>query len=158
MKALHWPTTVKTIWSVGSSILAPPALLRFITVVLPLMYILFGAYAIGSIFVPLTSFVRLVGTFYPVAWALLLTASCVVGLVTLIFRHPAERYAVAILAILLSVYEVYTVYLAAVGDQGRLPIVFAVGWYCVIPWWRAVTLVREIREARLAELRLAIQQ
>lgn len=145
-----------TVWSKGSAELIPERFRRLITVVMPLIYMLLIFFGITAALDPVPTFEVLVGTFYGTIWASLVGGSAFVSLVGLAFRLRIEIYAAIVLGALLTIYPFFIAYIVFHDsthlDLSRLGVIFAVAIYPVMPGWRVIDIVLEIRKARQRQL------
>lgn len=145
----------KTIWAKGASDLIPERFRRIITVVMPIVYgllILFGAF--GALF-PVTTVSTIIGT-YGMLWSALLGLTALQSLIGLAYRLRIEIYSSIVLTVLLSLYPIFIAVIIIVSHRHVNPSVLAVFpavcLYPVMPAWRVIDIVFEIRKARKRQL------
>lgn len=147
----------KTVYSKGSEELIPQRFRRIITVVMPILYTLLFLFGLTAAIVPVPTFLLLVGTVYGSVWATILAIASLISLISLIFRLKIEIYSSIVVTILLAVYPFYVGYLVvhdatATDDISRLGVMFAVATYAIMPGWRVVDIVLEIRKSKRRQL------
>lgn len=156
-KIFERPSGPLTIWSKGASELIPERFRRIVTVVMPLLYLLFTLFGFTAAFFPVPTFALIVGYGYGQIWAGLIGLTSLLSLVTLIFRNRIEIYSAISLAVILFIYPFYVGYLvlhdiSASGDNSRLAVIWAVATYSVMPAWRSLDIALEIRKSRQRQL------
>lgn len=145
-----------TIWSKGTEELIPERLRRVVAVVMPLIYGNFVVFGFLSSLYPAPAFTVVVGVQYGTIWAILVTVAAAVSFISLVFRSRIEIYSSLILTILLSIYPIFIAYLVIHFSHDivlyKFAIVFAVTLYPIMPAWRVVDIVLEIRKSRQRQL------
>lgn len=142
----------RTIWSHGAGRFVPERFRRIITVIMPVIYLLLLVFGVCASIYPVPTFQEIVGPLDGIIWAILVSISALLSLVCLIFRCRFEIYSSIILSGLLFVYPFYVTYLvihdsAQSGDFSRLGVIFAVAIYPIMPAWRSIDIVLEIRKS-----------
>lgn len=145
-----------TIYSKGANEIIPTRFRRLITVVMPLFYICLALFGVTAVIFPTPTMSFLVGTFYAVIWAGIVALSGFVSLFALIFRLRSEIYTAIVLAVFLCIYPLYIAFIVFHDpnhiDTARFSVIFAVALYPIMPAWRAIDIVLEIRKARQRQL------
>jgi len=149
--------TPVTIWSKAAEEFLPERFRRIILWVMPPIYGLLTLFGITAALVPVPTFKMLIGTQFGITWALVVGCSAFVSLVGLVFRLQIEIYSSIILAVFLFIYPFYIGYIVfhdttALQDSSRLGIIFAVALYPIMPGWRVIDIVLELRKSRQRQL------
>lgn len=156
-----WPNSKrslsnKTIWSRGTEELIPERFRRIITVVMPLIYGNLAVFGFLSALYPAPTFATVVGVGYGTIWAIMVTTAALVSFLTLVFRSRIEIYSSLILTILLGIYPFYVAFIIFhdpdTWNVYKLAVIFAVTLYPIMPAWRVVDIVLEIRKSRQRQL------
>ena len=145
-----------TVWSRGMHALAPNRFLIVLTLVMPAIYTLLFFFGTVATIIPLPIFLNLVGFNYGVAWAGLIAIAALISLIGLVFRLRIEIYSSIVLAVLLLVYPVFIGYaIVTMPTQiniARISSMFSVLIYPIMPAWRSLDIIIEIRKLRKREL------
>jgi hypothetical protein len=145
-----------TIWSKGSAELIPDRLRRVITIVMPIIYLLFFLFGFTATLSPVPIFEALVGNLYGSIWAMLIAISSGISLVGLIYRLPLEIYSGIVLTALLTIYPIYIVLLVihdiSHNNFSHVGTIYAAALFPIMPGWRVVDIVLELRKARQRQL------
>lgn len=145
-----------SIWSHGSASLIPERTRRLITVIMPAFYVLMMFFGISAAFITLPVFDLLVGTFYGAIWGICVALASLVSVLSLIFRLRLEIYSSIVLGALLSVYVLYLIYYVLHDptslDTSRIGLVFAAISNTLLPGWRVIDIVLEVRKRRQRQL------
>lgn len=145
-----------TIWSRGTEELIPERLRRIITVVMPLIYGNLAIFGFLSALFPSPTFAQVIGIGYGTIWAIMVMVAAAISFFALVFRSMVEVYSALILTILLVIYPFYVAFIIF-HDPGswnfyKLAVIFAVTLYPIMPAWRVVDIVLEIRKSRQRQL------
>lgn len=150
------PKSHLTIWSSGTLELIPSRFRRILIFVMPIIYVLIFLFGLTAVLFPHTTVARLSGIDYSFVWANLVGAFALISLVGLIFKLRIELYSSIILTVLIATYPLYLIYEGFHDPQHldftRLSTIFAGIIYVIMPAWRSIDIVLDIRKAQQRRL------
>ena len=153
----HKDSGPRTIWTKGGVEGIPKRFQFLITVVMPLHYILITLFGIFVAIFPLETFSIFIGPVFSSIWAILLALFGILSFISLVLRSKAEMYTSIVVTFLLSVYPFYLIFLTVYEsimdhDLGRIALIFAITIYLIMPAWRVIDIVLELRKTQQRQL------
>jgi len=142
----------KTVWSHYNTAQIPARYHLLYTVILPLKYLLIGAYGLFSINVTISSIDRVFGPIYGDMWSVTLMVSGWTAMVGIMFYKRLIWLEVLSVVLLVTLMTLYTgcIFFAAIlhVETFRYLSLLLVLVFLPMPCWRVLDMIRELRPVR----------